>query len=526
MSAALLHKLVIGEIELHDDGEELEIRAPEGRLTPALRAIIEANEAELRALVRGLPFDVHHFINRICLGNALHLLKQLPDNSVDQIATDPPYGLKFMGKKWDKALVDSAIWRECLRVLKPGGFAFVFAAPRQDVLSRVIVDLEDAGFETGFTSLYWTYATGFPKAHNISKAVDRKLGAERVIVGERAMPDLRGGNYGQGQRRYTGITVQDTLPATAQAEALIGSYAGFQPKPAVEVILVVMKPLDQKNYTTQAMETGKGVTWLDDCRIPYGHETPTIGNRHQHDRGKGYGFKPQWHQKAGVRWSPEKEWKQDIERQAHEKGRFPANLIVSDSVIDDGRRLNQGHWVRSKTTGYGEFGGGRSDYQGPGNRLTPDGYSRYFSLDAWAEVNIPDLQDQVRRSLPFLITPKASTKEKDEGLLGLQATSIKGRDTGQDTRNVPQKARPSRRLNTHPTVKPITLMAYLITMGSKEGDIVLDPFAGSGSTLIAAQKLNRRFIGVELEPEYYRIAKKRLAFYVREIEKSQEEESA
>ena len=99
-----------------------------------------------------------------------------PDNHFDGLFTDPPYGYGFMGKDWDKAVVGVAVWKEVLRVMKPGAFGFVMSAPRQDVLARMIVNLQDAGFETGFTSIYWTYATGFPKAANIGKMVDKRLG--------------------------------------------------------------------------------------------------------------------------------------------------------------------------------------------------------------------------------------------------------------------------------------------------------------------------------------------------------------
>jgi site-specific DNA-methyltransferase (adenine-specific) len=99
--------------------------------------------------------------------DATNELKKIPSNSIDMAAMDPPYGYKFMGKDWDKALPATEIFKECLRVLKPGAFAFVMAAPRQDVLSRMMIKLETAGFKIDFTSIYWTYATGFPKANNI-----------------------------------------------------------------------------------------------------------------------------------------------------------------------------------------------------------------------------------------------------------------------------------------------------------------------------------------------------------------------
>ena len=168
-----------------------------------------------------------------------------------------------------------------------------------------------------------------------------------------------------------------------------------------------------------------------------------------------------------------------VKYKTNQKGRFPANLIVSDNRLDDGRK-------------------------------DPGDFSRFFSLDAWAEFNLQDLPELVQQNLPFIIVPKASKKEKDAGLVNCKEKPIKGRDPGQDGRNVAFKARPTPRKNTHPTVKPAKLMAYLIAMGSRENDIVLDPFAGSGTTCIAAKTLNRRYIGIELSPEYHEIAVRRL----------------
>ncbi|MCK5139833.1 MAG: hypothetical protein KAQ85_08330, partial [Thermodesulfovibrionia bacterium] len=112
------------------------------------------------------------------------MLKKLPDNSIDAVITDPPYGISFLGKDWDKAIPPIGVWEECLRVLKDGAFAFIMSSPRQDVQFRMIQNLETAGFNIGFTPIYWAYASGFPKAMNISKAIDKKLGLEREVVAE------------------------------------------------------------------------------------------------------------------------------------------------------------------------------------------------------------------------------------------------------------------------------------------------------------------------------------------------------
>ena len=217
-------------------------------------------------------------MNLMIHGGCLHAMQQLDACSVDLLVTDPPYGYSFMGKDWDRALPSVEIWKEVLKVLKPGAFGFVMCAPRQDVMSRMILNLENAGFRTDFTSIYWTYASGFPKAGNISKMIDKREGVEREVVGEYQMPDGRKRNwkewlrntdttsYGNVPTKYNEVGRPITAPTTPDAKKFDGAYGGFQPKPAVESILVVMKSITEKTFISQALENGKGITWMNDCR--------------------------------------------------------------------------------------------------------------------------------------------------------------------------------------------------------------------------------------------------------------------
>ena len=118
-------------------------------------------------------------------GDSKERLKDIQDGTVDYLLTDPPYGISFMGKNWDKALPDVEIWKECYRVLKPGSFISVMSSPRSDVLYRMIKDLEDAGFDMSFSPILWTYHTGFPKASDTSKMIDKRLGVDREVVGKK-----------------------------------------------------------------------------------------------------------------------------------------------------------------------------------------------------------------------------------------------------------------------------------------------------------------------------------------------------
>lgn len=481
-------------------------------------------------------------------------MRELPDNSIDLIATDPPYGISFMGRAWDRAIPLVDIWREALRVLKPGAFAFVMCIPRQDCLARMVVSLEEAGFKISFTSMYWAVASGFPKAQNIGKAVDKRKGhseyGANLVEIIRQYLDLKRKEKGltyedidkifgfkgkmsgphwfsktsqnmiprliyweklknildldgrfddaikEAERKITGkdrtrsnvdnipfvnrgeFDRKDT-PATLQAQALDGSYGGFQPKPAVEIILVAMKPLSEKTYVDQALRNRKGVTWLDEGRIPY--ETQgDIEKSSDKNRHADFGSGPRDNKVYGA----DKRNRAEQGNYDASKGRFPANLLASDDALNDGRIQKSSKLGKNcKSTGgfnnemtFGKTGTTR-DYPDSGS------FSRYFSLDAWFAKKLTELPKGVQRTFPFLIVPKASKAEKNRGC----------------------------KKNIHATVKPIKLMSYLITLGSRPGDVVLDPFIGSGTTAIAARMLRRRYIGYETDSDYCRIAEARLA---------------
>jgi len=450
-------------------------------------------------------------INEVICGDCLEVMKDFPDNSVDLVVTDPPYGYSFMGKDWDKAVPSVDVWRECLRVLKPGAWCLVMSAPRQDVLSRMIVNLSDAGFRTDFTSIYWAYASGFPKAGNISKLVDKRVGVKREVTGNN--PNYRpvSGKVGyQGEsnfRQTDGMETLKDIPATPEAQALDGSYAGFQPKPAVEVILICMKPLSENTYVDQALKNGKGITWLDDCRIPYESEDDEKTSIPGRVTG-------------GLQHFGNRDIQPDLTGKFpkhNTQGRFPANLLVSDDVLNDGRERHKAGNVnptpeRSPRDGVlgciGNFEHNHNYYNDNGS------FSRYFDLDAWARENgFPeaDIFGERQRSpldtFPFLIVPKASKSEKNKGLEGLKEKQkwLKG---GTGTGISARESVVAR--NNHPTVKPLKLMRYLITLTSRPDDVVLDIFCGSGTTLVAAKQLGRRYIGIEIEPKYVAICNERL----------------
>lgn len=519
--------------------------------------------------------------DKIINGDALTKLKKLKAGSVDLVCTDPPYGYSFMGKDWDKAVPKVEVWQECLRVLKPGAFCFVMSAPRSDVQMHMIENLTKAGFRMDFTPIYWTYASGFPKAGNIGKLVDKRNGRTPTQefreylnkarqskgytlkkVNELLGYGSKGGGMasywlGQSNIKFYGLpsiddyskikevlslddrfdeliekeeadrqvigkgkhyspgrnpinqnnTVEfnknnhvrvETAHSTDQAKALDGSYGGFQPKPAVEVVLVAMKPLSEKTYVDQAMKNGKGVTWLDDGRIPTGdtYHYARKGGSPIHDGGENV----------------------EISASSHAQGRFPANLLVSDDVLNDGREIkpsfregdrasnNDGivPWNKGRVSGRSVKGAGYSD---------GGSFSRYFDIDKWWNERTKDLPESVRKTFPFLIVPKAGKAEKNKGLdqmpERLKKTHMRSAN-GTGEKNFEGGFPDSITKNHHPTVKPLKLMSYLVTLGSRPGDTVLDPFVGSGTTCLAAKLLNRESIGIELDKEYVEIAEARL----------------
>jgi DNA modification methylase len=453
---------------------------------------------------------------KLQLGDCIEALPTLKDASVDLLVTDPPYGISFMGKSWDKAVPSVEVWKQCLRVLKPGSLAFVMSLPRLDTLSQMAIRLQEAGFRVDFTPIFWAYASGFPKAANIGKAIDRKKGLERKAIASYTAPD--GGNrkpenhtphktVGNIAKEFgyqtSGYGVPITAPASPEAEVLDGAYAGFQPKPAVEVIIVAMKPLSEKTYVNQALKNGKGVTWLDEGRIPF------KGDDYEYPKGPGGSLGD------GNIYGVAKDKTRTEPYRSNEKGRFPANLLVSDDVLNDGTDWTAGGGFPSdigpKTRGiYGEYQGLKRDPFCYGDEGS---FSRYFSLDAWWERKVSELPKEVRKTFPFLIEPKASSEERNKNLEGSEPKYMDpsrkvGSPGGTNPRN---RGAENPRANHHPTVKPIAIMSYLITLGSRPNDVVLDLFMGSGTTGIVAKILGRDFIGIEIDPEYFEIARRRIS---------------
>lgn len=339
-------------------------------------------------------------MKRLLLGDCLDRLREMEDNSVDSVVTDAPYGLSFMGKKWDYDVPSTEIWKECLRVLKPGGHLLCFAGSR--TYHRMAVNIEDAGFEIR-DQLMWIYGSGFPKSHNIGKAVDKKLGNDREVVGENPNHRTSSALYELGFQDGKG----DGQITKGNSE---WEGWGTALKPAHEPIVMARKPLSEKTIVDNVLEWGTGGINVDESRLT--------------------------------------------------SDRYPANIMLSEEAAEN---LDQ----------------------------HTDNTSRYFYV------------------------AKPSKKEKEFGMTG--EDKILNRVNSGGIENDP-KWKPVVRKNSHPTVKPIKLMEYLIKMVTPVGGTTLDPFMGSGTTGISALTNGFDFIGIEREQEYMEIARQRIEAWTKEYQ--------
>lgn len=201
-------------------------------------------------------FEVHH-------GDCLEVLRGMPDNSVDSVVTDPPYGLSFMGKKWDYDVPSVEVWAECLRVLKPGGHLLAFAGTRTQ--HRMAVRIEDAGFEIR-DMIAWVYGSGFPKSHDVSKAIDKAAGVEGEIVGERKFGKTSTGQNNGWNTNHVAATGRQDVRAPATEAARQWQGWGTALKPALEPITVARKPLIG-TVAENVLAHGTGGLNIDGCRV-------------------------------------------------------------------------------------------------------------------------------------------------------------------------------------------------------------------------------------------------------------------
>jgi len=425
---------------------------------------------------------------RLLLGDCLDKLKELEDNSVDSIVTDPPYGLSFMGKQWDYDVPSVDIWKECLRVLKPGGHLLAFAGSR--TYHRMAVRIEDAGFEIR-DMISWLYGSGFPKSLNIGKAVDKLRGNEREVVGKTSVcgtfkqeyqvkqgyrPENNSGGYA-GERNGANVT-----KGTSEWEGW-----GTALKPAHEPVVMARKPLSEKTVAENVLEWGTGGINIDESRIPTDEDQRRPSKGGENGLNNTNTFK--------IR-------ERTVEEQPKHDGRFPANLILDEEA---GEMLDEQTGILS--SGFMKAGTARLMSDNP-NKNT---YGKW-NPDTVANDTYGDSGGASR----FFYCPKVSKSERNEGLEGFEerrAGSMMGNiNDNSNFLTGSGNKREGVAKNHHPTLKPVDLMLYLIRLVTPKGGVTLDPFMGSGSSGKAAVRGGFDFIGIEREEEYFKIAEARIEY--------------
>lgn len=487
---------------------------------------------------------------QILTGDCVAVLATLPAASQDACVTDPPYGLEFMGKEWDSfgargenwpsgmahkvpdntprftrmpvqarvAFQDfSAAWaREVFRVLKPGAHLLAFGGTR--TYHRLVCAIEDAGFEIR-DQLAWIFGSGFPKSLNVSKAIDDAAGATREVVGydvSRARPNRTGMVMGETPYDRSDNGATQTVPATDSAKQWEGW--GTALKPAYEPIVLARKPL-VGTVASNILQHGTGALNIDGCRI--GTDSTIRANNAAVEEYGTVRHGASSFNKAGTHGS--------------DFGRWPANLVHdgSEDVL-----------------------AAFPDAPGQGGIVTglepSDKMRNVFGLYGDREPAIP--RGDVGSAARFFYCAKASRAERDFGCAALPertAATTVGRDpesagaknpragAGRGAGASIERCRKcgcdgggGRRVssclngephefeavavlggvrNTHPTVKPVALMRWLVRLVTPPGGTVIDPFLGSGTTGMAAAYEGFNFIGIEREADYIPIAQARIA---------------
>jgi len=249
-------------------------------------------------------------------GDCLEVMQGLPDSSVDCVVTDPPYALTsgsgkgFMGKEWDGSIPGVEIWKECLRVAKPGAMLLAFGGTR--TYHRLTCAIEDAGWEIR-DCLMWVYGSGFPKSLNVGKAVDALQGNECEVVGEQKLEGtarrMKGGNY----NNFEGEDTADIIKLTKGVSAFEGY--GTALKPAYEPIVLAMKPLDG-TFANNALKHGVAGLNIDECRVKHNEECKMMAKQTNKKSMTGDGKVGQGGRHVDV-------------LELKPQGRFPANLILT-----------------------------------------------------------------------------------------------------------------------------------------------------------------------------------------------------
>ena len=444
-------------------------------------------------------------------GDCLEEMKKMEDNSVDSIVTDPPYGLSFMGKKWDYDVPSKELWIEAMRVLKPGGHLLSFAGSR--TYHRMAVNIEDAGFEIR-DQIMWVYGSGFPKSHNIGKAVDKTLGAEREVVGTVKITGHGKDNVKHGTQNRNKLEFDKLSDKAITPEAKKYEGWGTALKPAHEPIVVARKPF-KGTVAENVLKYGTGGINIDGCRV--GTEEIKINQvdlTEAHGNNLGAGTKQPF---TG-----------EVKKV---QGRFPANFIhdgietkwarffycakasrsernkglegLEDKDVSTRSKevlLRSNDVTKEQMYEVGNYIKEQMNEKNINVKTLNKEFDYVAGCNWWLSKNPNNIR---------IINPSDYKKAKEVLKLDDRYDNLLLSNLYTEPKSIVDIASKSNK-NNHPTVKPVALMQYLVRLVTPTKGIVLDPFMGSGTTGIACNLEGFDFIGIEISEEYCKIAQARL----------------
>ena len=463
---------------------------------------------------------------RLHNGNCLEVLKMMIEDEVfvDSIVTDPPYELGFMGRSWDSTGIafQKETWELCFKVLKPGGHLLAFSGSR--TYHRMAVAIEDAGFEIR-DQVMWLYGSGFPKSMNIGKALDKKLGNERIKTGEKKTHSNKGIKQSE-QRTAIGAGAfgqeveEDVTVGTSEWEGW-----GTALKPAHEPLVLARKPLSEKSIVDNVLKHRTGGINIDDCRVEgndanYPDSNPVMngGKYAQNENAKRKIVVRKTRTDDSVFNNGNSSFRAEgtLYADADPRGRFPSN------VMHDGSDVVKDIFPKTGTKGNAKYPDTNPDFRDQGRQSKENMGIDKLSFGQTENVK----RKRANRN------PRTDDSVFNKSTTGFKSETQEFADAdprGRFPANVmhdgldeswakyfycPKTSKSERHnsaiKNTHPTVKPVELMKYLCRLVTPKDGTVLDPFMGSGSTGMAAKDEGFDFIGIEKEREYYEIAEARI----------------
>jgi len=469
---------------------------------------------------------------RLHNGDCLNVLKMMIEDEVfvDSIVTDPPYELGFMGRSWDSTGIafQKETWELCFKVLKPGGHLLAFSGSR--TYHRMAVAIEDAGFEIR-DQVMWLYGSGFPKSMNIGKALDKKLGNERIKTGEKKTHSNKGIKQSE-QRTAIGAGAfgqeveEDLTVGTTEWEGW-----GTALKPAHEPLVLARKPISENSVVDNVLKHRTGGINIDDCRVEgndakYPDSNPVMnsGKYAQNENAKRKMVVRKTRTDDSVFNNGNSSFRAEgtLYADADPRGRFPSN------VMHDGSDVVKDIFPKTGTKGKAKYPDSNPDFRDQGRQSKEN-----MGIDklSFGQTENVKRKKVVRKSRDengvwtddnsasrYFYCAKTSKAERNQGLDNLptkKASSMPGRRNPDDMKdskidNDVTGRFVTEKKNIHPTVKPIKLMKYLCRLITPKGGTVLDPFMGSGSTGMAAKEENFEFVGIEKEEQYFNIASARI----------------